>query len=178
MIVLYLSVYNSEQNSRTIVENISHCPKDIAKLTFYQFVATPLGADFTTMISLSGSLNPAQWEGYENWWNRERENLDNRLKKRGDCPDWPMYVAWRSKLFMHIFFGIQKIMVINLTTTTVEQLIWDLTALRNILFDLKLVAEEDLTLKPTTYFQKVAMMGKQVVLTIYSFYIVFRNQAA
>ena len=128
---------------------------DVGKLSFYQFVQHPLGADFMTMLSLNGSLNPDQWDVKERWWIEQRSALQDKLGLRGDQPDWPMYVAWRSKLFMHIFFDLQKVMVINITMLPLEKLVWDLTALRNILIDLKLVLEEDLE-NPTTYFQKVA----------------------
>ena len=70
-----------------------------------------------------------------------------------------MFVAWRAKLFMHVFLGIQKTMVINITSVPLEQLIWDFTALRNILLELRLVVEDDLE-KPSNYFQKLAVMGK------------------
>ena len=60
---------------------------------------------------------------------------------------------------MNILMDIQKHMTLNLTTLALEKLIWDVTALRNILLELKLVAIEDLK-KPVTYFQNVATMGK------------------
>ena len=146
---------------RNLLDN--KCPPDVAKLTFYQFVKSPLGADFTTMVSLGGPLNPAQWDHYERWWLRNREDVNSKLQIRGEQSDWVMFVAWRAKLFMHIFLGIQKNMVINITAVTLEQLIWDFTALRNILLELRLIVEDDLE-KPSTYFQKVAVMGELYAL--------------
>ena len=54
---------------------------------------------------------------------------------------------------------IQKVAVINVTMVPLEMLIWNFTLLRNILIELKLVAEDDLV-KPTTFFQKLATIGK------------------
>ena len=135
------------------------CPPDIAKLTFYQFVKSPMGVDFAVMCHLNGQPNPGEWDNYNRWWLLQRQQLDDKLGRRGDAPDWPMFVAWRSKLFMSIFMDIQKHMTTNLTAVSLEKLIWDLTALRNILLELQLVYLEDLK-KPSTYFQKVAVMGK------------------
>ena len=135
------------------------CPPDIASLTFFQFLKSPMGADFTVMCHLNGQPNPADWDNYNRWWLLQREQLDDKLGRRGDAPDWPRFVAWRSKLFMSTFMDIQKHMTVNLTMLSLEKIIWDLTALRNILLELHLVNPEDLK-KPTTYFQKVAVMGK------------------
>ena len=110
------------------------------------------------MLSLAGPLNPDQWAVQERWWLNQREKMDDKLQRRGDAPDWPMYVAWRTKLYMHTFFETQKCMVVNLTMVPIEKIIWNLTTLRNILLDLGLVFESDLE-KPATYFQKVAVMG-------------------
>ena len=134
------------------------CPQDVAKLTFYQFIKSPLGSDLMVMLCLGGQPNPAQWDVHSRWWLRQREEMDNKLKTRGDAPDWPIYVTWRAKLFMSIFLETQKIMVINITMVPLEKLIWNFTAMRNILVDLALVVEEDLV-KPVTYFQKLAKMG-------------------
>ena len=142
-----------------LLDSMNTCPQDIAKLSFFQFVKSAMGSDLMVMCHLNGQPNPAEWDNYNRWWLLEREQLDDRLGRRGDAPDWPMFVAWRSKLFMNVFMDIQKHMTINLTTLPLERLIWDLTALRNILLELKLVNVEDLK-KPVTYFQKVAVMGK------------------
>ena len=141
------------------ISNANRCPPDVAKMSFFQFVQSPLGADLLVMLSLSGPLNPDQWAVQERWWLDQREKMDQKLHKRGDAPDWPMYVAWRTKLFMHTYLEMQKCMVTNLTMVPIEKIIWNLTTLRNILLDLGLVFESDLE-KPSTYFQKVAKMGK------------------
>ena len=135
------------------------CPTDIAKLSFYQFLKSNMGSDLTAMLCLNGQPNPSQWDNHNRWWLLQREILDDKLGRRGDAPDWPMFVWWRSKLFMSTFLDIQKYMTVNLTMVPLEKLIWDFTALRNILLELHLVAQEDLK-KPVTYFQKVAVMGK------------------
>ena len=134
-------------------------------MTFFQFVQSPLGADLMAMLTLTGAQNPDQWNIHERWWLDQREKLDSKLQKRGDAPDWPLYVTWRSKLFMHTFLEMQKCMVINLTMVPIEKIIWNLVTLRNILLDLGLVFETDLE-KPVTYFQKVAAMGKFITPVI------------
>ena len=138
---------------------MNKCPGDVAKLSFFQFLKSPLGADLNCMFHLSGQPSPDQWDVHNRWWLREREDLDDRLGRRGDAPDWPMFVVWRSKLFMHVFLDLQRKMVTNLTAVPLERIIWDVTTLRNILLELKLVSQEDLK-DPKTYFQKVATMGK------------------
>ena len=130
----------------------------MAKLSFFQFLKSPMGSDLNTMLHLPGQPDPGQWDIHNRWWLLQRENLDDRLGRRGDAPDWPMFVAWRSKLFMHTFLDLQGKMVTNLTAVPLEKIIWDLTTLRNILLELKLVNQEDLK-DPKTYFQKVAVMG-------------------
>ena len=135
------------------------CPPDVAKMTFYQYIKSPMGADLWSILSLNGPLNPDQWEQFNRWWLNAKENLNNKLGRRGDTSDWLMFVNWRSKLFMHTFLDIQKIVVLNVTMLPLEKIIWDFTMLRNILLDLKLVAEDDLV-KPDSYFQKLATMGK------------------
>ena len=134
------------------------CPMDIAKMSFFQVVKSPLGSDLAAMLCLNGQPDPAGWDNYNRWWLLQREQLDDRLGRRGDAPDWPMFVIWRSKLFMSIFLDIQKVMTVNLTAVPLEKLVWDFTALRNILVELRLVQLEDLK-KPKTYFQKIAVMG-------------------
>ena len=138
------------------------CPADVAKLSFYQYIKSPLGGDLMLMFCLNGQPNPAQWDVHNRWWLRQREDMDAKNKMRGDAPDWPMYVTWRSKLFMSIFLETQKIMVVNITMVPLEKLIWNFTAMRNILLDLHIVVEADLE-KPATYFQKLAKMGKFIV---------------
>ena len=60
-----------------------------------------MGADLMSMLCLGGQPDPGQWDNYNRWWLLQRENLDNKLGRRGNAPDWPNFVAWRSKLFMH-----------------------------------------------------------------------------
>ena len=64
----------------------------------------------------------------------------------------------QTKMFMNIFLDVQKSLVVNISSVSVEELIWQFTALRNILFDLALVNDDDLN-KPVTYFQKLAVIG-------------------
>ena len=123
-----------------------------------------MGADLWAILSLGGPLNPDKWDLHERWWLRQKGELHDKLGRRGDASDWIMYVTWRSKLFMHTFLDVQKIMVLNITMVPLEKLIWDFTMLRNILLDLKLVAVEDLA-KPSTYFQRLATMGKYAYLS-------------
>ena len=118
-----------------------------------------MGADLWSLLSLNGPLNPDQWDQFNRWWLNAKEHLNNKLGRRGDSSDWLMFVHWRAKLFMHTFLDLQKIVVLNVTMLPLEKIIWDFTMLRNILLELKLVAEEDLA-KPNTYFQKLATMGK------------------
>ena len=139
------------------------CPPDVAKMSFFQFIKSPLGVDLWSMLSLNGAPNPSDWEKHERWWQDQKQALHERLARRGDAPDWAMFCVWRAKLFMHIFLDIQKIMVINITLWPLEKLIWDLTALRNILLEMKLVDETGLD-KPETYFQRIAVMGKLTVI--------------
>ena len=142
--------------------DMDNCPPSMAKMTFYQFIKSPMGLDLWSILSLSGPLNPEKWDVYNRWWLREKEALHDKLGRRGDAHDWIMFVIWRSKLFMHTFLDVQKIMVLNITLMPLEKLIWDFTMMRNILLDLKLVCEEDLN-KPNTYFQRLATMGKLLI---------------
>ena len=80
-----------------MIDSSSRCPPDMAKMSFFQFVQSPLGTDLMTMFSLAGPLNPDQWSIQERWWLDQKEKMDRKLQKRGDTPDWPMYVVWRSK---------------------------------------------------------------------------------
>ena len=139
--------------------DMDSCPPSMAKMTFYQFIKSSMGVDLWSMLSLAGPLNPDKWDVHNRWWTRQHGWLHDKLGRRGDAHDWIMFVIWRSKLFMHTFLDVQKILVLNITILPLEKLIWDLTMLRNILLDLKLVAEEDLH-KPSTYFQKLATMGR------------------
>ena len=150
-----------------IVENLATRPMDIAKMTFYQILKSPAGADLWSMLSLNGVPNPDQWEIHNRWWLDQKQVLHNKLGRRGDAPDWATFCLWRAKLFMHIFLDVQKIMVINISMWPIEKLIWDLTALRNILLEMKLVDEDNLT-KPETFFQRIAVMGKYHLTMIYN----------
>ena len=78
----------------------------------------------------------------------------------GDTPDWLMFVKWRSKLFMGTLFEIQRKLVANPTAFAVEDVLWDIITLRNVLFEVKLINENDLKAKPFNYFQKVALIRK------------------
>ena len=138
---------------------MNSCPPDVAKLTLFQYVKSPMGADLWSLLALNGPLNPDQWDQYDRWWLNTKETLHNKLGRRGEAPDWIMFVHWRSKLFMSAYLEIQKVAVINVTMVPLEMLIWNFTLLRNILIELKLVAEDDLV-KPTTFFQKLATIGK------------------
>ena len=142
------------------------CPPDMAKMTFYDFIKSLLGADLWAMLALAGPLNPDKWDVHNRWWLRQKEALQDRLGRRGDSSDWIRFVIWRSKLYMHTFLDLQKIVCINITLLPLEKIIWDFVMLRNILLELKLVAEEDLN-KPNTYFQKVATMGESQMLYLY-----------
>ena len=139
--------------------NMDNSLQDIAKMSFFQFLRSPPGGDLMLMFLLPGQPNPDQWDIHNRWWLSAREALDDKLGRRGDAPDWPLYVTWRSKLFMSIFLETQKYIVINITEISLEKLIWNFTAMRNILIDLKLVQEEDLK-SPKGYFQKLAVMGE------------------
>ena len=143
-----------------LLENINTCPMDVGKMEFFQFLKSPCGSDLMLMLLLPGQPNPDQWDIHHRWWLNAREQMDDKTGRRGDQPDWPLYVTWRSKLFMSIFLETQKIMVINITEVPLEKLIWNFTAMRNILLDLKLVHEDELK-NPKNYFQKLAVMGKR-----------------
>ena len=134
------------------------CPSDLAKMEFYDFIKSPMGQDLYLMLSLPGQPDPNQWDIHLRWWLDSRESVDNKLGRRGDAPDWPVLVMWKSKVFMSIFMDVQKAVAINITMMPLEQLIWNFTALRNILADLHLVNLENLD-KPTTFFQKLAVAG-------------------
>ena len=112
-----------------------------------------------TLLCLPGQPDPGQWDIHERWWITQKEVLDSKLSNRGDQPDWAMYCTWRSKLFMSFFMETQKLLVLNITATSLEKLIWNFTAMRNILIDLAIVTEADLE-RPVTYFQKLAVMGR------------------
>ena len=149
--------------------------QDIAKMSFFQFLRSPLGGDLMLMFLLPGQPSQDQWDIYNRWWLSAREDLDDRLGRRGDAPDWPLYATWRSKLFMSIFLETQKHMVINITEVSLEKLIWNFTAMRNILLDLKLVNEDELK-SPKTYFQKVAVMGKSTFRTNQFIFVSLREK--
>ena len=70
---------------------------------------------------------------------------------------------------MHTFLDVQKKLITNVSAHALEPILWDLTTLRNILLELKLVKPEELTNKPTTYFQKVAGMASKIVQSDFKF---------
>ena len=149
-----------------LLDNMERCPADIAKTQFYQFVKSPMGLDLWKMLSLNGPLNPDDWDIYHRWWLEEKQKMQDKLLRRGDCSEWPMFIVWRSQLFMHVLLEIQRNMVTNITAIPLEKLIWDFTTLRNILLEMKLVSEVDLVKKlpKPTHFQKIAVMGKFMIL--------------
>ena len=142
-----------------LLNNMNRCPEDLAKLEFYQFVKSPLGANLHAMLLMPGQPSPDLWDQHNRWWLNAREALDNKTGKRGDSPDWPTLVIWKSRIFMSIVDEVLKVIMINPTMWPLEQYIWSFVSMRNILLDLFLVEQSQLK-KPVTYFDKVAVIGK------------------
>ena len=78
-----------------------------------------------------------------------------------------MLVMWRSKVFMSIYMKMVVQFSTNMSTINAELLVWQLTAMRNILVELSLVKEADLEagLK-ITIFQKIGYAGNDHSLII------------
>ena len=64
-----------------LIEKANAPPQDVAKLDFYRFIKSPMGADLHEMIFLEGQPSQIQWDHLNDWWLLNKQQLDEKLGK-------------------------------------------------------------------------------------------------
>ena len=78
----------------------------MAKMSFFEFLRSPMGVDLYRMLSLEYQPGPDDWERHAIWWNDCHERLRIELNKRGAFEEYHEFVAWRSQLFMNTYWQL------------------------------------------------------------------------
>ena len=80
------------------------CPKDLAQMSFFEFLQSPMGASLYQMLSLDMQPGQDDWTMHKQWWDNNHQKLQVKLNKRGVFDEYHEFVAWRSQLFMHKYW--------------------------------------------------------------------------
>ena len=89
-----------------------------------QFIGGSRGAQLMEILSLGGQPEPQMWDHYEKWWLQELQNWNDREKLQPNSPDWAIRVMWLSKSFMHEYWKISNVLMINPFQLTLEEMMW------------------------------------------------------
>lgn len=90
-------------------------PRDLAQLSFFEFVKSPMGFGLFQILSLDMSPGQDDWETHKQWWDTNYEKLQLKLNKRGVYDEYHEFVAWRSQLFMNKYWEL----VAKVNTSTI-----------------------------------------------------------
>ena len=132
---------------------------DLAKMTFVDFIKSPMGSDLYRMLSLDCQPTQDEWAQHQQWWEESHEKLRIELKKRSAFDEFHEFVAWRSQLFMAKYWDLVSKSITNVTGVALEQLIWDAQLLRSLLLELGL-DKENSNEKTRTKFQRIIGLRK------------------
>ena len=88
-------------------------PKDLAQMSFFEFLKSPMGHALYQMLSLDTQPEQEDWETHKQWWDDNLKKLQTKLNKRGVFDEYHEFVAWRTQLFMSKFWDLAAKVSIN-----------------------------------------------------------------
>ena len=114
-------------------------PPDIAQLTFYTFIQSPIGYSMFKVCLLNGWPTTEEWKKWEAWWSIQHQkitDMENHTGTKTATANWPLQVSTTADIIIKTITEIISAAAENMAQLNIEKLLWKTVLMQNLLTEI------------------------------------------